>query len=263
MKKLNNNESGFSIIEVIIIVVVVAVLGLVGWRLLSKSKGTDSKQSRQNSSTGNSTKSDSNEPDLVLQNIGLQSIEDVEVTMQAVREYSSNGLKGFYVFGDKLSGGRINPNFEYASLRSGAKVVSAIDGVVSFIKEQPESKDWEVFIQPKDGSMWTVGYDHITNVAVKKGAVIRSGDVIGEPAVQNNGLLRFELQINKDENGTTTHYCPSTLLAASAKDRYLNELTSMQNKWETSTKLELYDVSAQNPAGCLKKTLTVAEAEGR
>jgi hypothetical protein len=257
------SQKGSGIIAISIAVVIIAVLGLVGWQVLNKSNGTDSSRSPQNSSVDNATEANSKEPDIALQNIGLQSIEDVEVTTQAVREYSSNGLKGFYVFGDKLSGGRLNPNFEYASLRSGTKVVSAIDGVVGFIKEQAESKDSEVFIQPKDGSMWTVGYDHVTNVTVKKGSTIKAGDVIGEPAMQNNGLLRFEIQINKDENGATTHYCPTVLLANSVKEKYANELTSMQNKWEATTKLELYDVAAQNPVACLKQTLTPAEAEGR
>jgi len=257
------NQKGFSFVEVSIVVAVVAILGLVGWRLFIQSSSSDPTQTQENSSSSNTADGNSDEADIALQNIGLQSIEDVDVTTQAVREYGSNGLKGFYVFGDKLSGGRLNPNFEYASLRSGTKVVSAIDGVVGFIKQQSDSNDFEVFIQPKDGSMWTIGYDHITNVTVKKGDTVRSGDVIGEPAVQNNGLLRFELQINKDENGVTTHYCPSALLASSVRDKYLNELATMQNKWEEKTALDLYDISTQSPIGCLKETLSVAEAEGR
>lgn len=175
------------------------------------------------------------------------------------------GLKGFYVFGEKLGGKtdtRLNPNFEYASLKSGSKVISAIDGIVAFIKEQAESKDSEVFIQPKEGSAWTIGYDHISNVVVKKGAAIKAGDTIGEPAIQNNGLFRFEIQINKDENSSTVHYCPSTLLAASVADKWLADLMAMQDKWESTTGLELYDVSSQTPTGCLKKTMTPSQAEG-
>jgi preprotein translocase subunit SecF len=192
---MKTNQNGFSAVAALLVVVVIALVGLAGWRVSTKSDGIDSKQQQQTASSNNSSAS-SKEPDLELQNIGLQSIEDVEVTTQAVREYRSNGLKGFYVFGDKLSGNRLNPNFEYASLRSGAKAVSAIDGVVAFIKEQASNKDSEVFIQPKEGSKWTVGYDHLINVTVKKGDVIKAGDVIGEPAPQNNGLLRFEIQIN-------------------------------------------------------------------
>lgn len=137
-----------------------------------------------------------------------------------------------------------------------------VDGIVRFIKQQPDSKDYEVFIQPKEGSVWTIGYDHLTDVSVKKGQTVKAGDALGKPAVQNNGLLRFEIQINKDENGQTTHYCPTTLLAASVKDKWLTELTTMQNSWETKTGLELYDLTAQDPVGCLAKTLTPQQAEG-
>lgn len=260
---MSTNQRGFSFIEVLIVVVVVVASGFIGWSVLGKSKRTNSDQVQQNSPIKNANKASAQEPDIELQNIGLQNIEDIDVNMQAVSEYSSKGLKGFYVFGDKLTGNRLNPNFEYASLRSGTQVVSAINGVVGFIKEQSDSKDLEVIIQPKEGSVWSVGYDHLTHVKVKKGDKIKAGDVIGEPSVQNNGLLRFELQVNKDKNGQTIHHCPSTLLANGVKEKYINELASMQKKWESSTKLELYDVVAQNPVGCLKPTLTPEDAEGR
>ena len=211
----------------------------------------------------NNGKTPAVEPDIILQNLGLASFDSVDITKNATREYSDKGLKGFYVFGDKLSGGRTNPNFEYASLKSNTKVISAIDGIVAFIKEQSDSKDSEVFIQPKEGSAWTVGYDHISNLVVKKGAAIKAGDVIGEPAVQNNGLLRFEIQINKDENNTTIHYCPTTLLAANLKSKWVNELIAMQNNWNSTTGLSLYNISSQDPIGCLKKTMTPSEAEGQ
>ena len=253
--KISSEQHGFSHILVVVVVVLLAVVGFAGWRVMGSSPDQTNNQQ-------NSQKTSEKESDIALQNLGLASFDGIDVTTNATREFSSNGLKGFYVFGDKLSGGRQNPNFEYASLKSGTKVVSAIDGIVGFIKEQTDSKDFEVFIQPKENSAWTVGYDHITNVSVKKGASIKAGDVIGEPAVQNNGLLRFEIQINKDESGQTTHYCPSTLLAASVKDKWLAELTTMQNKWESTTGLELYDLSAQTPVGCIKKTLTAKEAEG-
>ena len=252
----NKNQQGFSHILVLIFVVVLVAVGLVGWRVMgSKDKASNDAVSQQQSS--------SEESDIELQNLGLASLDSVLISSDATREYKSNGLKGFYVFGDKLSEGRINPNFEFASLKPGTKVVSAIDGVVAFIKEQTDSNDNEVFIQPKDGSIWTVGYDHLVNLAVKKGAAIKAGDVIGEPATQNNGMLRFEIQINKDKENETTHHCPSTLLAAGIKDKILGDLAKMQNDWESETGLELYDVSAQGPTGCLQKTMTPAQAEGR
>ena len=254
-----NHQAGFGHLVLVLGLVVIATVGFAAWKVMNKPSTTKNDQS--NIEQSSQEKATEKEADIALQNLGLSSIDDIEVTNQAVREYASNGLKGFYIFGDKLSGGRTNPNFEYASLKSGTKIVSAIDGVVGFIKEQPDSKDYEVFIQPKEGSMWTIGYDHVTKVAVEKGATVKAGDVLGEPAMQNNGLLRFEFQINKDENGETTHFCPTTLLAASVSAKWLADLTTMQNKWESTTGFDLYDLTAQNPAGCTTKTLTPKQAE--
>ena len=252
------NEKGFHILPVLLIIAVLGVVGFAGWQVASKSKDKDA--SNTSDQLANSTGS---EPDIALQNFGIASLDSVDVTTQATREFTSNKLKGFYIFGDSLSGGRINPNFEFASLKTGTKLVAAIDGVIGFIKEQPDTKDSEVFLQPKDGSAWTIGYDHVVNVAVKKGDSVKAGAVLGEPAMQNNGLTRFEIQINKDEGGITTHYCPSTLLAASVKDNLLAALGTMQDNWEKTTGLELYDLTAQNPAGCLKTAITPEQAEGR
>lgn len=206
------------------------------------------------------------EADLVLQNVGLASLSDVAYTTQATREYQSAGRKGFYVFGDSLGKGdpRRNPNFEFASLKADARIVSAIDGVVAEVRTQTESNDVEVFIQPKEGSAWTIGYDHLINVKVAKGAQVTAGQLLGNPAVQGNGLYRFEFQVNDDRSGTTVHVCPTTLLASPVRDTWLGELAAMQSKWEQETGIDtLYDPSSQLPVGCLSETLSLAEAEGR
>lgn len=257
MKRLD--QSGIAHLAVLVLVVfVLGAVGFVGWKVLKSS------EDKSPASSGKASKQETNQDDsLALQNLGLQSFEDIDYNQNAVREYKSNGLKGFYAFGEKLSGNRLNPNFEYASVKQGAKVVSAIDGMVVDVKEQPDSKDYEVFVIPKDGSKWVIGYDHLTNVVVKRGSSVKAGEVLGEPAPQNNGLLRFELQVNEEKDGQTTHHCPTTLLAEGVREEMLSGLTLMQTKWESTTGLELYNTATQNPIGCVKTTLSVAEAEGR
>lgn len=251
---MNKQESGSSHIVVVIVLVVIVVIGLVGWRVLA---------SQNNTTTTNDARA-SNEPAPSLQNVGLANFDSsIDYTTQATREYQTMGLKGFYVFGDKLPGNRLNPNFEFASVTQGTPIISAIDGVVTFIKEQPETGDSEVMVQPKEGSAWTIGYDHLTNLNVTKGQAVKVGQTLGQPSVQNNGLYRFEFQVNKGDGDNTMHYCPSTLLAANVKQQTLDGLSTMQTKWETTTGLDLYDLAAQNPIGCLVTTLTPARAEGR
>lgn len=260
--KANLNRYGIAHIGLILLIVaVITVVGVVGFRVFQQ--GTSSEPNDDSNQSGQAIEGESM---IELQNFGLASMDSVLVTSSALSEYDSMGLKGFYPFGDKLGGKedtRLNPTFEFSSLKEGSKVISAIDGIVAFIKEQPDTGDSEVFIQPKDNSMWTVGYDHISSVAVKKGDSIKAGAVIGDPTPQGNGALRFEIQVNKDQSGVTTHVCPSTLLAADVKSVTLQELATMQQAWNTVTGRPLYDVAAQNPVGCLKTTMTVNEAEGR
>ena len=124
MKTLKN-QSGFSHTAIALIICVMVIIGLVGWRVVTSSKNTPNNQA---------TSQTPEESDVQLQNLGLASLDSVLVSQDALREYDSSGLKGFYVFGDKLSGGRINPNFEFASLKEDTEIISAIDGVVTFIR---------------------------------------------------------------------------------------------------------------------------------
>lgn len=262
MKK--HKQYGF--VHVWLIIVACIVIGLVVFaasRVINKKTATntaDNKTQQQTEQTQSTQKDE-----LELQNIGLQSFEDINYTDQALREYSSRGLKGFYYFGDSLSGGRTNPNFEFSSIKDDAKIVAAIDGVIVFTKEQPESKDFEVFLQTSESSQWIIGYDHIVDVLVKKGDKVKAGDVLGRAALQNNGLRRFEFQVNKKQAGADDlHICPATLLAGSVKDAVTNSLKTMMDKWESTSGIStLYDTDVQNPIGCGVQTLTPAKAAGQ
>ena len=251
------NQQGFA--HWILILIVFAAIGAVGF--IVATRGNNDKGS--NVAMTEASETTDPEANLEISNFGLSSVKnDLNISNDALRDYESSGLKGFYVFGDKLSGNRLNPNFEFASVKEGVDVISAIDGIVAFIKQQ-ESGDYEVYLQPKENSIWTIGYDHLTDLKVKKGDSIKIGAKLGVPAKQGNGQLRFEFQVNKDVDGQTTHVCPSTLLAASAKDTQLAGLASMQDSWETVSGKALYDQALQKPTGCISHTLTPQQAEGR
>ena len=256
------HSRGFTIVEGMIAVALLVVIGGAVWYAMRGKQDTSTGQ--ENGKARDQQQAAANDV-LVLQNLGLSSLEAVAIDTAATRDFKASGHKGFYAFGDILPGQpvRQNPNFEFSSLKEGTELIAALDGVVGFIQEQPESKDYEVFLMPSDNSEWVIGYDHVIDLSVKKGDTVKVGQRIGKPARQNNGLLRFEIQINKGkDDASTSHICPTTLLADSVKSKVEAELKDMQDRWESASGLELYDVAQQSPIGCIKQTLTPKEAQG-
>lgn len=253
--KLLRNQSGIAHLAAILVVVVLASAAFVGWRVLGAQKDAKPQQNTSGKPV---------EDNLELKNLGLASMDSVLVAESALRDYESMGLRGFYLFGDKLGNdnARKNPNFEFSSLKPGTEVIAAIDGVIVHVREQSDGDDSEVFLQTRDGSQWMIGYDHLINLKVKKGQQVKVGDVLGEPAPQGNGSLRFEFQVNK-EAGSTEHVCPSTLLAKDVAEKTLAELRAMMDLWNQIGRKTLYTFSDQSPVGCLVKTLTPEQAQGK
>lgn len=149
-----------------------------------------------------------------------------------------------------------NPNFEFAGVDTPITLISAIDGVVAFIQSQPETRDNEVFLRTKDNSIWTISYDHVTDLQVTKGQLIKVGDVIGKAAVQNNGVYRYELQINKEVNGVTTYHCPTALLAADVQTSTVSAIEQMITDWNTFMGQNVY---GQYRTSCTKPMMTTTE----
>jgi murein DD-endopeptidase MepM/ murein hydrolase activator NlpD len=250
-----------------LVVVVLGSVVLIGLRVRNQAESQKSKNNNiESASEAQPTQVTSDTKSLELKNLGIDVAQDVDFNKYATAEFTSLGMKGFYLFGDKLGGKtqtQLNPNFEFSSVKKDTLVVAAIDGIVAFIKEQPDSGDKEVFLQPVENSPWVVGYDHLSDVSVTKGQAIKAGDTLGKPTIQGNGLYRFEIQINKEEDGETTFYCPTSLLASEVRDKIVEQLSTMQDTWESTTGLELYDSTAQKPVGCLLETMNVAQSEGR
>jgi hypothetical protein len=223
----------------------------------------NSGQGKQNSSTSSI---DLNEK-LVLKNLGGISFSkwqpgaatagDLRFSKFYVDVKSGHSVPVF-LFGQPLpkEPPMPNPNFEFAGLDKPITLISAIDGIVAFIQEQPQTNDSEVFLQTKDKSIWVVGYDHVTDLQVTKGQRIKVGDVIGKAAVQNNGVYRYELQINKEVNGVTTYHCPTDLLADDVKATTVSAIEQMIKDWNSFMGQNVY---SQYTTSCTKPALTTAE----
>ncbi len=257
-------QTGFSVVELLLILIAVSIVigaGFFVWGKQNNKSVYENDHAQEN--TQNSDDKTEAEPKIF--NLGISSMEDMDITSNATRDFEKNGHKGFYIFGDELPGTPIrhNPNFEFASVKEGVELISAINGIVGFVEEQQESGDYEVFLMSEENSPWVISYDHVSELKVKKGDKVKVGDVLGYPARQNNGLLRYEFQINKDDGSKDgIHVCPVNLLDSSVKQTWIDGLSKSQNEWEEVTKLELYNQSNQDPAGCLYKEMTPGFAQG-
>lgn len=246
-----------------IIFAVVAVIGL--------NKNESTTEDKEQTTTATDTKNASDT--VTLFNLGGVTLAPYNETTGTAGDikFSKNSLDAasgkeslVFLFGQKLpknSGDtvqRINPNFEFGGLDRPIDLVAAIDGIVAHIEQQQESNDYEVFLSPKENSDWVVGYDHVTNLTVKKGEAVKVGQKLGVAGKQNSGDYRYELQINN--NNTDTMHCPTALLDSSVKATYAAALTQLVTDWQTWYGKSTYPTLTE---GCTAPSITAAVSEGR
>ncbi len=216
----------------------------------------------------NSAETTTSDVQPVLYNLGgVDLTNDVEFNQYSL-DIASGKNVAVFLFGQPLPAHpgepvRINPNIEFGGLKEPIELVAAIDGIVTFIKDQPDTDDYEVFLQTDENSEWIIGYDHVTDLQVARGQLVSVGDVLGKAAQENNGYYRYELQINRESANDTTMYCPTDLLDASVQADIQADLDTFVENWNTQYHAVFdNDAYATQSGGCLKPTVTNAESQG-
>lgn len=215
------------------------------------------------------TTSTADEPAPVLYNLGGVDLNsDIEFNQYQL-DPANGQVASVYIFGQPLPAHpgepvRINPNLEFGGLAEPIEIVAAIDGVVAFVRSQPDSTDYEVFLQTSDNSEWVIGYDHLTDLQVEQGDQVAVGDVLGKAAITGQGTYRYELQINHEAGDSTTMYCPTDLLDSSVQADWQVALDTFVANWDNDYQ-RIYSENAYptQTGGCVKPTVTVEESEGR
>lgn len=103
----------------------------------------------------------------------------------------------FIPFGARLANGVLNPAYDFRTGGRDVEVRAVAPGVVTRIGFQPEYDDFEVHLRPAATSEYLVIYDHVRNLTVAEGAVVRPGDVLGTIGPGSPGEGHTELQINR------------------------------------------------------------------
>jgi len=109
------------------------------------------------------------------------------------------------VFGADLTPAQKNPAFEYRVNNSTVQVRSACKGYIEEIRLNENFPDYEVWIKMSSNSIWTIIYDHVSNLNISEKDNVNPGDILGTVGTEN----RTELQINKiNNNNEELSFCP-------------------------------------------------------
>lgn len=137
-------------------------------------------------------------------------------------------------------------------LSPGAKVRAPVDGVagISFIEH---TKDWAVNIKIPQ-SEFIVSFEHLMNLGVKNGDIVKAGDIIGEAAPRNffgENLSFTELAVWTGGRGGIFKYCPFNFLDDSLRPLYEAKLNRLTKDWEEFIGKDVYRQEDWVAPGCL------------
>jgi len=116
----------------------------------------------------------------------------------------------FFIFGAQLPSNVQNPTYEIETADQTAAVFAASSGKVVNITFSQNGIDRAVTMVPSDASVWSIIYDHVSNVRVSVGQTVSAGTQLGTVGVLNNGRGRTELQVNRFDPAPTLSYCPQS-----------------------------------------------------
>jgi hypothetical protein len=148
----------------------------------------------------------------------------------------------------------------------GTPVISMVDGVVC---EMPKlySGDYSIQVTPIGTKCLGNGraadilfeHEHVVNPRVKAGAKVKAGQVIATVSDYNPhwkskgyGMVETGVFFGKRDGSGPWHACLANYLAPGSKTSMLAVLRSIEEAWNVERKdPNLFDLSAQNPLGCL------------
>jgi len=149
-------------------------------------------------------------------------------------------------------------------LSPGTKVRAPVNGVVSvgFIEH---TKDWGVNIaqgwtswKAPTGSKWIIGQEHLVNLVVKDGDIVKAGDIIGEASPRQFPGEDFgftELSVWTG-GATIIKYCPFEFLDESLKPVYEEKINQLAKDWEQFIGKDVYKQEDWVAPGCLLHNIT-------
>lgn len=163
---------------------------------------------------------------------------------------------GYEIPGNSATGGIAKRNVQPTFIAPlGTKVHSLVDGVVVDVPKL-YSNDYSVMVRA-EGSNLVFETEHVINVVVKKGDVLKAGQVVAEvsnyDAKNYAGLGLVEIGIlDGGSGGMPMHLCPFSFLDDSIKDETFKKIEDLKKSWETyKGNTAIYDEAKAVIPGCL------------
>lgn len=132
-------------------------------------------------------------------------------------------LQNHIAFGEVLSSMVKSPAIEYIMDVADAPVSASASGTVVAVVKNEGYSDYEIRIKPSKNSAWTLIYDHVLDPQISVGQSLSAGDLLGTAGEGN----RTELQINKNNKGSETSYCPLDF----GSDSFVQNHLSQADTW--------------------------------
>ncbi|MHA1275157.1 MAG: hypothetical protein ACTSQS_17275 [Promethearchaeota archaeon] len=170
--------------------------------------------------------------------------------------FDNNTDKVFLEFGAEVmgeNGPKELPTFEYL-VANDTEVFSICDGIVSGLKYQEDTEDYEIWIIPALGSPWLIILDHVRDPEISQNDYVKAGDVIGIAGTYSAPFGRFEIMIVNENEGKA--YAPFALFDKDLKDEYEQKVWDLMKDWEEfKGDSSIYDEDKMVYAGCLYETM--------
>lgn len=252
---MKHKQNGFTIIELLIIILVIGVVGGIGYFVLSKKSGNETKQV-----TSSNAQEVASTSKAKIKHLGVNlDYYDPATGKAGDFLFTTANLfadqifmnYGYTIPASPDNPAKVNPQPTFF-LPLGTKVHSLVDGKV-FRVPKLYSDDYSVQVQT-EGSELIFEAEHVINVKVKEGDTVKAGDIIAEVSTfgsqSKDGLGLFEIGILKGGN-PPFHICPFDYLDDSIKDDLLKKITAFQKSWEEfKGDSSIYDESKVVIPGC-------------
>jgi hypothetical protein len=255
----SNKQSGFAHVAVLVIVIVIGVVVFAAWKVTSKKAPEPSVNNSQEKSSEVSSNMPEPSNKIVMKSIGFKLDYYNEATNKAGdMEFTKIPLNFNQIWGDfgqqdprsPNDPSKRNPQPTYI-LPLGTKVEALVDGVVEDVR-QIYSGDYTIMIRPS-GSDLMFETEHVDSPLVKKGDLVKSGQVIAQVSKHDSqyhaGFGVLEIGVLGQSGNRPSHTCPYSYLDDSVKDEMLKKITNVHNAWEKYLGKDVYPDKSELP-GC-------------